>query len=225
MVQIWGQKKQRFGRYLNQSVKLNLMNQMEYGKENFEKKIEIAAVTPDDERGMAEVFYKTWLDTYPNEEAGITIDDIEDRYKDTFTEESLRKRRERTANLPEGENLILAKENEKVVGVCRAIRHPDKNQIQALYVLPEYQGRGVGRLLWEEAQKSFDLNKDIIVQVATYNSKAIGFYEKLGFEDTGKRWKDDKFKMKSGAMMPEMEMVIRPKTLDYSDRNKDGRRI
>jgi len=185
------------------------MNRMDHSKENVEKKIEIAPATPEDARGMAEVFYKTWLDTYPNEEAGITIDDIEDRYKDTFTEESLRKSRERTANLREGENLILAKEGEKVVGVCRAIKHADKNQIQAIYVLPEYQGRGVGSLLWEEAQKSFDPDKDTIVQVATYNIKAIGFYEKLGFEDTGKRWKDEKFKMKSGAMIPEMEMVIK----------------
>ncbi len=184
---------------------------MEPGKENLEKKIEIATATPEDERGMAEVFYKTWLDTYPNEEAGITVDDIEDRYKDAFTEESLRKGRERTTNLPEGENLILAKEDVKVIGVCRAIRHSDYNQIQAIYILPEYQGRGVGHMLWEEAQKSFDPDKDTIVQVATYNTKAIGFYEKLGFEDTGKRWKNEKFKMKSGAMIPEMEMVIRMK--------------
>ncbi len=38
---------------------------------------------------------------------------------------------------------------------------------------------------------------------------AIRFYEKLGFVDAGKRWKDEKRKMRSGAPLPEMEMVLR----------------
>jgi ribosomal protein S18 acetylase RimI-like enzyme len=182
---------------------------MEDERENFEKKIVVVSAKPEDARGIAEVFYKTWLDTYPNEEAGITVDDIEDRYKDSFTEESLKKRAERIANPPKGENLIIAKEDGKVVGLCRAIQNPDNNQIQAIYVLPEYQGRGIGHLLWGEAQKLFAPGKDIVVRVATFNAKAIDFYRKLGFEDTGKRWEDERFKMKSGAVIVETEMVIK----------------
>ena len=37
----------------------------------------------------------------------------------------------------------------------------------------------------------------------------IEFYEKLGFEDTGKRWTDEKFTMASGATFPEMELRIK----------------
>jgi ribosomal protein S18 acetylase RimI-like enzyme len=44
------------------------------------------------------------------------------------------------------------------------------------------------------------------VEVATYNANAIRFYEGLGFVDTGKRMSDPKFTMKSGAIIPEMEM-------------------
>jgi ribosomal protein S18 acetylase RimI-like enzyme len=101
------------------------------------------------------------------------------------------------------------KEGDKVVGVCRVVNHPDKNQLQAIYVLPEYQGRGVGRMLWEEAQKYFDIEKDTIVHVADYNEKAIGFYKKVGFVDTGKRFSEERYKMKSGAIISEMEMVIK----------------
>jgi hypothetical protein len=34
------------------------------------------------------------------------------------------------------------------------------------------------------------------------------FYKRLGFQDTGKRWEDEKFKMKSGAVLPQLEMAI-----------------
>jgi ribosomal protein S18 acetylase RimI-like enzyme len=182
---------------------------MENSPENQEKEIEIVRASPRDVRGMQEVYYKTWLATYPNEELGITTDDIEDQFKDTFTEEGLEKTAEHLANPPEGQTVLLAKEGNEVVGVCRAIVSDDKNELRTIYILPEHQGKGIGRKLWEEAKKVFDPHKDIIVSVATYNMNAINFYKKLGFIDTGKRWNDDKFKLKSGAKMPEMEMVIK----------------
>lgn len=168
--------------------------------------IKIVLVSPEDARGMIEVFYRTWLDTYPNEEAGITVDDIYDRYKNAFTEESLTKRKKQLEHLDQGETLLLAKDGEKVVGVCRVVEHPQKNQPQAIYVLSEYQRKGIGQLFWNEAQKVFNPKKDIFVEVATYNTKAIEFYKKLGFIDTGRRWSE--FIMKSGATIPEMEMMI-----------------
>lgn len=88
------------------------------------------------------------------------------------------------------------------------MHYADKNQLQAIYVLPEYQHQGIGTMLWQALCKSFDVSMPTIVQVATYNKQAIVFYEKLGFTDTGKRWQDDKFRMKSGVVIPEMEMEI-----------------
>jgi len=173
------------------------------------KEVVIGSATPEDARGVAEVFYKTWLATYPNEEAGITTDDVEDRYGDVFTEEGLAKRAERIAHPSENATFFVAREGDKIIGVCNVTRHPDKNQLQAIYVLPEYQGRGVGALLWEEAQKHFDVSKDTIVQVATYNANAIHFYKRLGFEETGKQWKDEKFRMKSGNLIPQTELIIK----------------
>jgi ribosomal protein S18 acetylase RimI-like enzyme len=171
--------------------------------------IKVVIASPDDAYGIHEVFYKTWLDTYPNKEAGITVEDVEHWYKDDFTEENLQKTRESLSNPKKERTLLLAKDGDKVVGVCRVVRRSDKNQLQAIYVLPEYQRKGVGKLLWEEAQKFFDNGKDIVVEVATYNSKAIEFYKKLGFVDTGKRWSDETFKTRSGAMSTEMEMILK----------------
>ena len=64
-------------------------------------------------------------------------------------------------------------------------------------------------MLWASAQKHFDADKDTIVQVVTYNANAIGFYKKLGFQETGKKIMDERFRMKSGAITPETELVIK----------------
>lgn len=183
-----------------------MKNESQISKTEGEPKIEIVTATPEDVEGMQEVFYRTWLATYPNEERGITVDDIEDQFKDRHSEEKLVRMRERIVKFPNNVTLV-AKEGDRVIALCRIIKNENKNQLQAIYVLPEYQGRGIGNSLWQEVQKFLDSNKDTIVEVATYNKNAIGFYEKLGFSDTGERWKDEKFKMKSGAQIPEMRMI------------------
>lgn len=173
--------------------------------------IKITVPQIEDVRGSIEVQYRAWLATYPNKEIGITVEDIEDRFKDAFTGERLQ-RRERLINNPEpNEKIIVAKDGGRVVGMCSGIVEEDKNQLQAIYVLPEYQGAGIGTRLWEEMSKFFDKNKDIYVEVADYNEQAISFYKNLGFVDTGRRFQDEQFKMKSGAVLPEMEMVIKVK--------------
>lgn len=171
--------------------------------------IRIGVALPKDAYAIQEVFYKTWLTTYPNNDAGVTVDDIEDQYKDAFTEERLQKIQEDLLNPKKEKTLLVARCEGKVVGVCRIIRRSDKNQLHAIYVLPEYQGKGIGKLLWTEAQNYFDQDKDIVVEVATYNTNAIAFYKKLGFMDTGRRFSDEKFRMKSGALIPEMELEIK----------------
>ena len=166
----------------------------------------------EDVRGIQEVFYKTWLATYPDEEAGITVADIEEKYKDRFSEAVLEKRRNDILDKSENKLFLVAKDDGQVVGACRARKDEKCNELEAIYVLPDYQGKGIGKMLWDRAMEFFENEKDIIVQVVTYNLPAINFYRKLGFTDTGKRFSDEKFKMPiSGSYLPEMEMVIRNK--------------
>jgi ribosomal protein S18 acetylase RimI-like enzyme len=177
--------------------------------ENMENNISIGIATPDDVVDIQEVFYKTWLATYPNEELGITVEDIEDRYKDRLSEDNIAKRKEQIATPPEGQTLLVARDDDRVIGICRVVRKSDRNQLQAIYVLPEYQGKGIGGELWEAAKKLFDKAKDTYVEVASYNANAIGFYKKLGFVETGRRFSDEKLKLKSGSVIPEIELVIK----------------
>ena len=170
--------------------------------------IKISKALPEDIQKIGDVFYKTWLDTYPNEELGITFEDIEDRYKNRNTEDVIERGKKAILEQQGNELFLVAKDGELVVGVCRAFVYPDKNELQVIYILPDYQRRGLGRLFWEEVKKFFDVKRVIIVNVATYNTKAIEFYKKIGFIDTGKRFSNEKFRFKSGSVIPEMEMEI-----------------
>ena len=171
-----------------------------------EPQVVISIATPDDAEGISQVLYESWLATYPNEEVGITVEDIEDSYKDRLSPERMQKSREILKNVPESERRLVAKVGSRIVGVARVIKEEDKNKLQTLYVLPEFQGKGIGTALWEAGRSYLDSRKDTYLEVAEYNHNAISFYTKLGFVDTGKRIADERFRMKSGSIIPEMEM-------------------
>ena len=170
--------------------------------------IRIEKARPGDARGMQEVFYRSWLATYPNAEYGITVEDIEYRFKDRLAPDVLAKREERLAHSPAGETTLVARDGGTVVGLCRVVVHEDVNEQQAFYLLPECRRRGIGTRLWKEAQKYTDPSKPSIVYVAPYNTPAIRFYESLGYVATGKRL-EGRFVLKSGAQIPEMEMRLK----------------
>jgi ribosomal protein S18 acetylase RimI-like enzyme len=174
--------------------------------------ITIRSAVPDDAYDIQNVFYKTWLETYPNKEIGITKEDIEEMFKDGFTDEKINARKENIKSISDNGRLLVAVDDQtnKAVGLCRIYVRENYNQLQAIYILPEFQGKGVGKMLWNEALKFFDADKDILVQVATYNAQAIKFYERLGFADTGKRFEEERHRMPlSKVLIPEMEMMLK----------------
>ncbi|KND47210.1 MAG: hypothetical protein AB199_02155 [Parcubacteria bacterium C7867-004] len=175
------------------------------------KELKISLVQPEDFEGILEVQYKAALKNYPNDELGITADDIDADYVEARTPEKIREGEERWRNLPENLNqrYFVAKSGGKVVGFCVVDRYEDKNQVNGIYIDPDFQGQGLGKKFWEEAAKFLDPSKDTVVMVLPYNTQAKGFYATLGFEETGNRANDgDGTQMKSGAVMPvPIEMV------------------
>lgn len=163
----------------------------------------------EDTEAIQDVLKTTWLATYPNEQYGVTRDDILSYYQDKDTPEAFQKRKEQIAHPSPDQQMLVATDGTRIIGICRSLRLPEHNQLKAIYVLPEYHGKGIGKMFWDEAMKFFDPSKDTIVQVAEYNAQAIAFYQKLGFVDTGKRFSDERFKMKSGSVIPEMEMILK----------------
>ncbi len=174
--------------------------------------ISVRKARPEDAEGRQKVFYETWLVTYPNAEVGITREDIEKHFEDSFTEKSISAMAERIRLASENKVQLVAidEDTDAVVGLCGITLHEEYNQLQMIYVLPSCQRKGIGLMLWNEASKFFNKDKDTIVQVATYNAQAIAFYAKLGFLDTGKRFTEERHRMPvSGALIPEMEMILK----------------
>lgn len=184
---------------------------MESISSNEEIKITIERAQPDDAEEIQNVFYKTWLATYPDTVPGVSIDDVNEYYKEKLSSEGIEKSRKRIEEglKIESQRFFIARIGGKIAGVCLATSLEDKNQLNAIYVLPEFQGKGIGYKLWNQVLKFIDHTKDTTVEVVVHNNNAIEFYKKLGFEDTGRRWTDEKFKMKSGATFPEMELKIK----------------
>jgi ribosomal protein S18 acetylase RimI-like enzyme len=177
--------------------------------DNLVESVIITEAHPEDALGVQEVFYHSWMDVYPNEKEGITREDIEYRFKDSFTDEVVAKRAEKLKSfmVSDKDKFWVAKIEGRVVGLCRAEKRESENELRAIYVLPEYQGKKIGLLLWRTAEKFFEPHYDTILHVVTYNEKAITFYLKLGFIDTGKRFVDEAFRLQSGSIFPQMEMV------------------
>lgn len=172
-----------------------------------QENIQIVQPILEDAIESIEVQYRAWLETYPNKKAGVTKEDVEERYKDAFTGSKLEKRKKIITDPEPNEKFIIAKDRDRVVGMCYGDVQEDKNQLKAIYILPEYHGKGIGTKLWEALYPFFNNTNDTYVEVVDYNEKAISFYKKLGFVDTGKRFQDERFRMKSGAIFTEMEMV------------------
>lgn len=178
-------------------------------------KIIIRESIPDDVYGIREVQRETWLKTYPNSREGITIEDIEAKFEIDKTSEGKRKIKERKKKYGDKNVGIWVVENDgKIVGFCTASRGGEHNRVGAIYVLPDHQGKGLGRLLVEKAFDWLGKEKDILLNVARYNEPAIGFYEEFGFVKTGKNGAlDSAAKLPSGKFIPEIEMIrIAPAT-------------
>lgn len=122
--------------------------------------------------GKAYVHYQSWMETY----RGL----IDDNYLDhTMTLE-----RCETIARRYPQNLWVAKDGERVVGFVGCGMSQEREgmgEIYAIYLLREYQGRGIGRMLMERAFDELHDADHIVLWVLRGNDHAIGFYEHCGF--------------------------------------------
>jgi ribosomal protein S18 acetylase RimI-like enzyme len=81
---------------------------------------------------------------------------------------------------------LVADDGDKIAGMAFAKMINDSQvKLVQLYVLPQFHGKGVGRLLLEEIEESFFEAREFTLEVEEKNTGAIGFYEKHGFTKTG----------------------------------------
>jgi ribosomal protein S18 acetylase RimI-like enzyme len=169
--------------------------------------VEISSAVKEDAARLAYIQKETWLATYPNEEYGISREDIESR--DLGSNRRVTQWEEAISKNGTDRNTFVARQDGEIMGYCVAKKEETNNRIAAIYVLPGQQGQGIGKQLMLAAMDWLGKEKDIVLDVATYNAPSIAFYKHLGFVFTGKEakfgegWFADKAKH-----IPESEMLL-----------------
>lgn len=129
--------------------------------------------TVADMEGKGYVHWKSWQESY----AGIVSAD----YLASMT---LEKCVEKAKQWPD--NILIAKDGERVIGFA-AYGSADTEDIgpcgmiYGLYLLEEYQGRGIGCQLMQAAMAKMAEQEAVALWVFKENAKAIRFYERSGF--------------------------------------------
>lgn len=72
------------------------------------------------------------------------------------------------------------------VGILAIVRQPDCVKVNQLFILPEYQNRGIGaacmmRIIEGAAASALPVR----LQVLRVNSRAVAFFQRLGFRSIG----------------------------------------
>jgi len=170
--------------------------------------ITITSAQPDDAVGIGRLQKITWRATYPNADYGVTKADIMTKTEDWDSPEHIAGIRQRIAEPPAGTLRLVAKDGQQVVGHCIVSRGETRNRLNLIYILPEYQGQGIGKKLLAKAFDWLGHDKDITLEVVKYNDHTIGFYKQLGFEIVGDAH-NAVAELPSGAVLPEYEMVLK----------------
>lgn len=61
--------------------------------------------------------------------------------------------------------------------------HEDLLLIARLYVLPDFQRQGIGKLLIEASCRAFPQARQVRLEVEEQNSKGRNFYSRMGFRE------------------------------------------
>jgi len=156
----------------------------------------------------------TWLETYPNKSLGITKEDIEKKTSEIFKKEEVEKLKKKIKQDPSA-YILVAKDRKKMVGYIGVAKGDTMNIIGGLHVMPDYQGKGIGRGLMKKGMKWLGDEKRVSLHVIAYNKRAIEFYTSYGFVENGPVT-DHPIILDKGSILPTIEMIKDPHHLAFS---------
>ena len=139
----------------------------------------IRAAMLEDAEEIGKVHVDAWRTTY----RGILTDAFLAELNSESRAESARIRIQN----PNFDNLTaLDKKSGRIVGFAAAGKSREKNlsaegELYAIYLLKDYQGKGIGSDLFQAAKMKIKIRfKDFFVSVFTENNGAVAFYKKMG---------------------------------------------
>lgn len=167
---------------------------------------------PEDVERIRAIAKDAWVEIYPNETHDISQEDIE--AIDWFNEAELEKRRKKIREGKQDSHTWVLKDDKgNVVGFCKVSKDGHKTgeegqrEIDAMYLVPELQGKGLGKKLMEKALEWLGADGDIRLEVVSYNNNAINFYKRFGFQETDLPVSDKRTQLPSGKQIPRIVML------------------
>lgn len=151
---------------------------------------------------IVKVYSDCWICTYPDTTLGITADDIKEKF--IHIEDIEKEWKEHILGTKNRNLWVLFHDNE-VVGFCIAQRESGYNELEYIYILSDYQGKGFGKQLMKKALDWLGTKKEIILFGAAYNIKAKEFYQKFGFIVSSEHIPPKK--LPGGKNLPSMKMI------------------
>jgi len=171
------------------------------------EKIEILKGAVDDAGGIQTLVGEASRGMYRL--CGWTEKEIDDHFSPAIIKSGAKKIRDAIGTFTEANILLVAKNGSgKIVGCCFAEKQADKNKIEAVYVLPEFQGTGLSDKLFANAYSLLNQYNDTVLDVFSLNSKAIDFYHRVGFSETNNKHFDKKYANSAGEMLEITEMKL-----------------
>ena len=143
--------------------------------------ITFSTATPSDADAIAGLLATSWTATYGSY---LTPDDLSAVAQEWHHPDRLR----RQMSDPRFEFLVARTDTGVLVGVATVARSDDGTTIAVLrlYVLPDYQGRGIGSQLLDRSLAAFPNARRIELQVAEGNPAGISFWTDRGFRACGR---------------------------------------
>jgi len=147
---------------------------------------------------VRDLAYKIWPSAYGEILSKVQLDYMLDKF---YNIESLEEQM-----LVKNQVFLLIQENENYLGFCAYelnVENSNKTKLHKLYVLPETQGKGIGKILLDAVEKSALENKNqaVFLNVNRFN-KAQEFYKKQNFIIT----KQEDIKIGNGYLMEDYVM-------------------
>lgn len=149
-----------------------------------------------------------WRATYVSPENGVTSDWVETVVA-RFSAQYIAERYESYRADPNIFYRVVKDGNSSVIGFMHGERGENENIIHAIYVHPDAIGTGAGGALMRRFLAWAGNDRPITLEAASYNNRAIGFYEHYGFKVT-------RDLPKFLDVMPLLEMV-RPANSEQQD--------
>jgi ribosomal protein S18 acetylase RimI-like enzyme len=151
----------------------------------------IRDATEADVSAIIAMLDQSWLDTYPNEAAGVTRKWIQELINRESMEEKIEKRRDvirRCKGNPDALYQVAENGRGKIIGIIAPFRNNTAQRVGAIYVDKAHQGTGLAKKLMDQIIAWADPHRPLDLEVASYNERAKAFYRKYGFkeiEDSG----------------------------------------